>query len=466
MVKRTLIIFFFLLVLSSCATYYQSNFTFNQEFENGEIDKAYQTLQQHSAQAHGKKEFLYFVNNGLVLSLMSKYDDSNDFFEKAYLFGEDYHTNYLNEVASYLTNPNFTSYKGEDHEHILLLYYKAINYLKLGKTDDALVECRRLNTRLEQLSDRYKSKDKYEEDAFANVLMGIAYETDKDFNNAFIAYRNAYKIYTEDYQVLFGLGAPDQLKEDLLRTAWLSGLTTEFETYKSIFQMTDYVYQPKEAELIFFWHNGLSPVKAEWGVDFIATQQAGWVYFTNEQLGMSFPFNLDGYSDHDRNGLANLEVFRVAFPKYVERKPFFTDAVISVNNAEFQLQMLEDVNKIAFKCLQERMTWEFSKALIRAALKKVGEMELRREDKTLGSVLGVFNALTEKADTRNWQTLPHNIYYSRVPLKEGQNNLTFILKNGNGKMSNHDFSFEVKKGQTIFHTFSSLESLTPNYGSY
>lgn len=133
-----------LLTIQSCATYYQANFTFNQEFENGNLPKALNSLQSQLSEASGKRQFLYFVNNGLVLSMLGKYEESNAYFEKAYLFGEDYRINYLNEAASYLTNPTVTSYKGEDHEHLLLLYYKALNYLKLDKTDEALVECRRL----------------------------------------------------------------------------------------------------------------------------------------------------------------------------------------------------------------------------------------------------------------------------------------------------------------------------------
>lgn len=465
--KRSLSILVSLLAVSSCATYYQSNFAFNQEFESGQLDKAYKTLQQHSSEAHGKKEFLYFLNNGLILSMMSRYEDSNDFFEKAYLFGEDYRTNYLNEAASYLTNPNFTSYKGEDHEHLLLLYYKAINYLKMNKTEDALVECRRLNIRLQQLSDRYKSDDKYEEDAFINVLMGITYEVDKDYNNAFIAYRNALRIYKDDYQSMFGVYAPDQLKEDLLRTAWLSGMKDEFEMYKDSLQMPTYVYKPNEGgELVFFWHNGLSPVKSEWGVDFVINRQGNWVNFSNQQLGMTFPFNMEGHSDRDRHGLANMEVFRVAFPKYIERPPYYSRATISLDGDALPLQLLEDVDKIAFKCLQERMGLEFSKALLRVALKKAEEYELRKQDKTLGSVLGMINAMTEKADTRNWQTLPHSIYYCRVPLKEGENTLTFTLTTLEGKTTEHTYTYNVKKGQTLFHTFSSLESSYPSYHAY
>ena len=96
---------------------------------------------------------------------------------------------------------------------------------------------------------------------------------DKDYNNAFIAYRNAINIYDEDYQSMFGVHAPQQLKEDLLRTAWLSGLKDEFEAYKDTLKMHNYVYKQNDGgELVFFWHNGLAPVKAEWGVDFVISR--------------------------------------------------------------------------------------------------------------------------------------------------------------------------------------------------
>jgi hypothetical protein len=112
------------------------------------------------------------------------------------------------------------------------------------------------------------------------------------------------------------------------------------------------------------------------------------------------------------------------------------------------------------------MGLEFSKALLRLAIKKGEELTLRKENAALGSVLGMINAVTEKADTRNWQTLPYSIYYSRIPLKEGENNLTFSLKGVDGKIVDHKFTYQVKKGQTLFHTFSSLECQAQGYPNY
>ncbi len=455
----------FVMLVSSCANYYQANYSFNKEFEQGNLNDALASLHANSTEAKGKREFLFNVNTGLVLSMLGRYAESNEYFEKAFLFGEDYRINYVNEAASFLTNPNITTYKGEDHEHLMLLYYKALNFLKMGKTSEALVECRRLNIRLQQLSDRYSDENKFQRDAFIHTLMGIIYETDKDYNNAFIAYRNAAEIYDEDYQRLFQIAMPEQLKIDILRTAWLSGLTEDFDFFKNKFEMPEYRYESHEGgELIFFWHNGLSPIKAEWGINFAISRSGNFIYFNNNDLQISFPFSLEGYNEQDKNGLSNLDFFRVALPRYIERPTYYANATINIEGNKIELQLLEDVNKIAFKSLQQRMNLELSKALIRLALKKVTEHQVRQEDKVLGSVLGMINTITEKADTRNWQTLPHSIYYSRIPLALGKNKVTLELGGASGNSNRSEFIYEVSQGQILFHTFSSLESGYPNYG--
>src|SRR5688572_21272719 len=209
--------FFAMFLAGACASYHQSTLSFNQEFETGDLEGALTNLRDDRSGNRPRMEFLYQVNNGLVLSMLGRYEESNQYFEQAYLYGEDYRKNYLAEISSYLTNPMFTTYKGEDHEHLMLLYYKALNYMKMNERDEALVECRRLNIRLQQLSDRYDSRQKYREDAFVHLLMGVIYDVDRDYNNAFIAYRNAYEIYSGSFHDLFGLQAPEQLKLDLLR---------------------------------------------------------------------------------------------------------------------------------------------------------------------------------------------------------------------------------------------------------
>lgn len=463
MLKKSIIIVSLMMLVSACASFYEASTSFNEQFENGNIDQALTELKSDKQYQKSNVQFLYYLNLGLLRSMKGDYVKSNKAFERAYLFGEDYKVNYLAEAASYLTNPTITVYRGEDHEHLMPLYYKALNFLKMNQYEEALVECRRLNIRLQQLSDKYKNPKKYQRDAFIHNLMGIIYQANGDWNNAFIAYRNALEIYDEDYTTMFNLSAPDQLKKDLLISAWHMGFTEEYTTFRDKFGWSDFdpAKQP-DADLVFFWHNGLGPVKSEWSINFAITGGPENLFvLENEGQTMSFPFQV--YDKDERSSLSDLKMFRVAFPKYVERPLYFNQGEITTAGQTYPLQVAEDINQIAFKSLQDRMALEFSKTLIRAALKKAAEESLRKESKGWGAVLGAVNAFTEKADTRNWQTLPHSIAYTRVPLQEGSNETSLTLTTPDGRDSNYSFTYTVKKGQTLFHTFTSLEAKPANF---
>lgn len=446
-----------LLIVSACATFYEANITYNRQFEQGNLQQALEELHQNSRLHKPQVRFLYYVNAGLMHSMLGQYEESNAWFEKAFLFGEDYRINLAREAASYVTNPTVTVYRGEDHEHLMVLYYKALNYAKMHRYEEALVECRRLNIRLQQLSDRYTSENRYREDAFIHNLMGILYQASGDWNNAFIAYRNAYNIYRNFYAERFGIQPPEQLKRDLLRAARKTGFHEEYQWYKDLFGM-EYEPADPEAELVFLWHNGLAPVKDEWSINFTLYRGEGnTVWITNNDLGLNFSFEV---SNDDRNALGRLEFFRVAFPRYVERKPFYNRATVRAGELAYRLDPAEDINQIAKLCLQERMALEFSKSLIRVALKKATEYSVRKENRAMASVISAINALTEAADTRNWQTLPHTIYYARIPLKSGKQtiNMTFEGEAGTQSVS---FAYQPEKGQTLFHTYASFETLQP-----
>jgi uncharacterized protein len=455
--------FIILLILSSCANYYQHHFSFNKEFENGDLKTALEMLKRSSKESQGKNRFIYFANEGLLNSILGRYEESNAAFERAFVFGEDYRVNYANEAISYLTNPTFSTYRGENHEHLMILYFKAINFLKMGRHEEALVECKRLNIRLNQLNDKIRSERKLQRDAFIHNLMGIIYQSVKDYNNAFIAYRNAAEVYEKEYAEFFQMEVPEQLKKDLLNTASWIGFQEEFETFRKKFNMEDYQPSKPDAELVFFWHNGLAPIKDEWGINFVLDHSSkDMVVFNNQGLGLTFPYKLK--DDSERRDISSVEVMRVVFPRYQERPLYYTKASLRVNDNEYPLQLSEDISKVAFLSLRQRMMEEFSKGLLRAAMKKATEHSVRKENDQLGAVLGLMNAVTEKADTRSWQTLPHSIYYARVPLQEGANKVNFAIENGSA--NGFTFNYQANKGQTLFHTFSSLESKPVAYRYY
>jgi hypothetical protein len=448
-------------ILFGCASYYKSNIKFQKHFEEGNLEKAAEILEKQKKTAEGKDRLLHFLSSGVVYQMLGEYGKSNDYFEKAYIYLEDFQKNYTLEAFSLLTNPMIKAYSGEDFETVLIHYYKALNYLQMAQFDEALVECRRINIKLNKLNDRYsKYKNRYKEDAFALNLMGIIYEASGEINDAFIAYRNAYKTYVNEYVSLFGVHPPEQLKKDLLRTAYLNGFKEELSKFEQDFGVNYEPQQVADGELIFFWHNGLGPVKDEWSINFaIVKGEGGIVNFVNQDAGFAFAYNTNNYHRNKSTDFGDLKAIRVAFPKYVTRQPYYDSAEIISGGKTYQLELAENVNDIAYKTLEDRMMREFSTALIRLAVKQLTEELVRKENENLGTILSLFNAATEKADTRNWQTLPFSISYARVPLKEGQNTVELMNYSSRGEGSEINFQFEVVKGQTLFHVFHALESL-------
>lgn len=452
-----------LIFLSGCASYYHRNVEFQTAISKGELSKAEDLLEGSKKAKKDRNKLLYLFNMGYINHLQQDFIASNAFFNEADLLIEDYRKNYGSEALALMSNPEVKPYKSEDFESVMVHYYKALNYLQLKDFESSLVEARRMNLILNQLNDKYADrKNRYQADAFANIIMGLAYEASGKLNDAFIAYRNAYEIYAGKFGY-FGLEAPDQLKADILRLASANGFTSELAWYEKQFGMSYYPKTYNYGEAILIWQNGMGPVKDQVFFNFVAIPgEGGFVNFTNEELGLSFAFDL-GDRDQQRKDILDLQIIRVAFPKYLERPNFYSSAYALLNGNRYNLEKTQDINAIAFKCLEDRFAREMATSLIRLALKKAAEIELQRQNGTVGLLASVTNAVTEKADTRNWQTLPHDIFYARIPLNEGENQIELNMINTNNAIDNAKFNAVGKKNAMVFIPYTSLEHL-PAFG--
>lgn len=451
------VIFCAVSLMSGCASYYQRNSAVQMAFVNGDFERARNELEKSSGDANGNNRFLYLTENGTVLHMLERYDESNEYFEDAHIYVEDFQQNRALQALSLISNPTVTPYGGEDFEKIFIHYYKALNYITLGELDNALVECRRINIKLNALNDKYGThKNRYRADAFAYMLMGIIFEAGGEINNAFISYRNAYETYRDIYEPKFGVPAPGQLKRDLMRTAALNGFTQELEQYEQEFGMPYSPTSPQKGELVFFWNNGLGPVKEDWGVTFtILKGRGGIVTFEDDQGGMSFPFETG--SDSIKK-LGDLKFVKIAFPKYRERTPYFNRAVLKNGSTTYNLEVAEDINSIAFATLEDRMLREFASSLLRVAIKQAAEEATRKKNENLGAVLSLVNMISETSDTRGWQMLPHTISYTRIPLEEGSNELELVASGAGGETL-YTFEIDAKPGKMYIDFFHSLDTV-------
>ena len=450
-----------IIFIAGCASYYQKNIEFQNHVTQGNFEKADHWLEKNDKDADGKNMLLYYLNRGYVSWILQNYSESNHYFSIADKVMEDYMKNYYLEALTLVSNPNVKPYKPEDFEVVMVNYFMALNYLQLGEYEDAIVECKRINIKLNQLNDKYKDhKNRYQRDAFAHHLMGVIYEASKDYNNAFIAYRNALDIYETDYKEYFNISVPEQLKQDLMRSAYLTGFQDELKYYENKFN-TSYEYQPnKNGELVFFWLNGFGPYKAETSINFVKVpnSRSGYVTMVNEEYDLSFPVYIGDKTRKEKEAFDDLRFFRVAFPKYVERPPYFKTAHLTKNSSVYNLELMQDINEIAFKTLKDRMVREMASAILRLATKKALEALADEEDEALGTLVNIINRVTEKADTRNWQTLPYSISFARVPLEEGLNEITLHTNSPQIGSRTRNFKFTGKKGKTIFHSYHTIAS--------
>ncbi len=442
-----------LLTLCACGTYYQKHAKFHQLFLSDRLAEADALLASDKRAERRKTRLLHYLNRGVVAHLMGRYEESNEFLEQAYVTHEGFMTNYLEEGLAFLINPVVTDYRGEDHEALLLHYYKALNFLQLRQYDAALVECRRLNIKLNLLNDKYDSDQKYRRDAFIHTLMGLIYQANHDYNNAFIAYRNAVEIYQDDYGKLFGQTVPAQLKRDLIYSAYKTGFADQVTYYKRLFGLAyDPAQEATDGDVVLLWNNGLGPVKHEWGITFVIVQGAGgMVFFENRELGLAFPFPLPP-EGNKKEALLGLKFVRVVFPEYQERPLMYTKATVTTAYGQRQsLELAEDVNAISFQILKQRMMLELGKSLLRLALKQGLEHQIRKYNDVLGIIVSGINFATEQADTRNWQTLPHSIYYTRLRLPEGTHTIYFRASSANALHSHQEeFCLHLRRGSTAF----------------
>lgn len=452
----------FLFLLNGCQTYYQRYQQFNEHFRQGQLEEAQQLLAKDKKGPKRRTRLLFLLNQGMVNHLLKNYELSNRYFEEAYILSEDYLKNYADEALAIVTNPKLTEYKGEDFELLMIHYYKALNFLHMGNYEAALVECRRMGIRQNLLSDKFKSENRYRRDAFIHNLMGMIYEASGNPNDAFIAYRNALEIYEEDYSRLFGIEPPQQLREDLLRTAHQTGFRDQVTFFEKKFDQQLRLPPANHGTVVLLWQNGLGPVKHEWSINFTLVRGAGGrVDFVNEELGLSFPFFLSP-SQSSTGNLGDLRIIRVAFPKYVEREPIFRQARISSQGHTAHFELAQNINAIAIKSLEDRMLREMGTALLRLAIKQASEQAVRKKDENLGAVLSILNTVTEQADTRNWQTLPHQVQYTRLSLPPGQHalNMELLLPSGHTART-QTINVAVQAGKTVFVQVHTLDSKLP-----
>ena len=241
-------------ILPGCGDYSKSTREAREEFYAGEYSDAARSLEK-GAREEGVDQLLYVLDRATALHHAGSYEESNQEFHLADKLSEikDY-TSLSAETATLITNDKIIPYKGEDFERVLISQYLALNYLMLGKKEDALVECRRVNHKLHMMISQ--GKRKYKLNPMAMYVAALLYEDAGEWSDAYVDYQQVYKLMPElSYlrEDLYRLAAKNRMPDHQRR--WAEAFNLSVEEQKRILE------EASRPELVMIFELGRGPEK-------------------------------------------------------------------------------------------------------------------------------------------------------------------------------------------------------------
>jgi len=435
-----------ILLFASCVSYTVRHSSFLETFLREDFLLAQKELLKTEKSSEKRNKSLYLLEKSHLELITGNADAAHKSFIKADEYIQSIVADPSSDLLALISNPQVKVYEPEGHELVMMHYYHALALINQGRFESALVECRRMNLQLQKLNSSGNSLRKYNEDAFGHLLMGLVYEVTGDFNNAFIAYRNALKFFEGSYAELFSSEIPEFIKHSLVRAAKASGLKTEAEYYSTSFGIAE---MPKEAaRLILLIETGKGPRKSEARFQFAFHQSGDRINFNNYDRNINFSYPSSAIGAIDQINLQKLQMYQIAFPVYRDLDDRFNLDELIINGNRVKADLVQPLALVAQQSLRDRFINNFSEAFLRLAIKKAAEHALSSQSKDLSSGIQMINALTEKADLRSWSTLPSNVFLVSLPLNHGMNEFTIQIPGNNGAVRTEVVRIDASRGRT------------------
>jgi uncharacterized protein len=437
----------------------------------GDTLRAVQIIEQSEREYGSESRVLYEMDRGMTLHVAGQYQASNTILDQA----EDevdrlYTRRATTETKAFLTNDSKLPFEGDPYEQTMINVVKALNYAAMGNWTEALVEARRIDHRLNVLTDRTGLKEGYRDDAFARYLSGLLYEISGDLNNAFIAYRKAYELYGT-VRSWAHVALPSLLRADLLRMTEALHLAQEHEEYKREFP--DVVWRPYEetkelGQIVLVSHNGRSPRKEDRMIDVPVSLDALNLVLISKALG-----NHQAEANPGRRAAEsalyglNGHVVRVAIPMLVPQKTpiAYGEVMLTGQAGSFRAhtELMQNFTAVAERSLSDRLAGISVKAVARAVVKYsmaegVGRGARMAAGKDTGPLVGLivgslakaWAVASEESDKRTWRTLPDEIQIARLWAPPGEYELRTRYAGRDANHIGHDVVkiLTIRSGET------------------
>ena len=390
-----------------------------ENLRNQQFDAAVAGIEAaRASDKYGRKDRLvYYIDAGMVNHYASRIDTSLAKLQMAEDAAEELFTRSISRAAaSLLLNDNALEYSGEDYEILYTNLVKALNYISLDKFEEAFVEIRRANLKLDLLEQKYADAASELKRGSPDDTARIDFNYDVDpvrfHNDAFARYLSMH-IYAAD-----GKMDDARIDYDLL----IDAFRTQPHVYS--FDMPDVQYWAPKGKTILSVVGlvGLSPVKEAFDLRIRTDKDLNLVQVLytdsedNESVYGHIPFPVD----HDY-------YFKFAIPRIVARPSVVSSIRVYADGRHIgTLQLLEDVSAVAEETFKARRSLVYVRSIARAIVKGLAAHKLKKKLDTGGiegwlkkAAVDVATDVSEGADLRCSRFLPGRIYVGDFEIEPG-----------------------------------------------
>ena len=418
---------------SGCATYQTKVEEARSHISSRQTARAVEVLAP-LAEKEGDDQLVYLLDYAIALQQDGKYQESSKVLNRAERIADilDY-TSLSKETASLILSEEMVQYKGDDYEKIMINAVNAINYLMVGDLETALVQVRRLNNKLYLY--KTEAKRDYEQNPFAYYLGAVIWEADRKYDEAYIFYKKAYELIPD-----FPL-----LQEDLIRGAMKAQRPEEVARWRKLWPQTP-----------------ISPVWSDSTMgELVVIYQQGWgprkrPRPENHRFPQLVPTRSQTQS-------AEFQIVRdeVATPTAQAAKLKLPASTLQVSPPTLSVsaRRLFSVQEVAIKTLESQYAALIAKRVAGIATKAVVSDQIRQKNELLGQLAWIALSLTDRADLRQWSTLPESFQIARVYLKPGTYTVTGRGLSGSGEATGEDMASQkvvIAPGRKAFVTWRSF----------
>lgn len=401
----------------------------NRLIAQEQFKSAAQLVAAKSTKVYAKQDnALAYLDQATLLHDALEPIQSDRLFARAQDRIEDLYTISASKSAGrLLTNDLALPYEAAAYERAFTYFYRAMNFLDQKNLTDAAVEARRGVAFLDELRGRKKSG--YNDDPFVQYFASLIFESVGQRSDARICRENALRAY-QNLGGLLQVSAPE------------FSVPADVENW---------------GEVIVLHYNGLLPLKKTETIQF-SWNRIWAVLATAQETRSQMPPEVENALRAGWMGHA----VTLASP-VLEPQPYrIASSFVRSNGQLYRMQKMADLSAAAKADLEDRLPGIWFRAAVRAVAKQVAVEQARHaaksaaKDDAAGDLVGLFvnilGTALERADTRQWFTLPAQIYMTRLFVPPGTQNIQLLFRDGYGNIvGEHVFeNVQVERGQRIF----------------